>query len=287
MKPIKGGKHPEKQANANSKKGAAGAHSVSSTSDTEYADVLLEFIQPYIDEEPEIEELEGMLNLGLTAWNLAVIKKNENVIYKEYRKNFLADLQLDEETINVLDDLVKEKEEKYANYNDILTDIQIIENENDEEEVRITVASKPYSQFIQEVLFDNDDEDEDDDEEDYEDDDDDDSEYPDYVNRSAITVIPRQPFIDWMQQLDEPGEPPYDVTDHNTLYLINTADTAAEIDEWLQENFDRLFTNELNDWHEDEEVWPENRTYAMFKEWFDIKFSTMVYDVEEDDINKI
>jgi hypothetical protein len=44
--------------------------------------------------------------------------------------------------------------------------------------------------------------------------------------------------------------------------------------------------NELNDWYTDQLKWPENRTYKMFTDWFDIEFCSMVLDLEDADITK-
>lgn len=47
------------------------------------------------------------------------------------------------------------------------------------------------------------------------------------------------------------------------LYLIREVDSNEAIHKWLKKNFDNIFINELNDWHTDEEVWPDNRTYKI------------------------
>jgi hypothetical protein len=47
-------------------------------------------------------------------------------------------------------------------------------------------------------------------------------------------------------------------------------DSNEAIEKWLQRNFDRIFQNELNDWHTDEKDWPQKRTFKIFLEWFGI-----------------
>jgi hypothetical protein len=33
-------------------------------------------------------------------------------------------------------------------------------------------------------------------------------------------------------------------------------------------------------------MWPENKTYKMFQEWFDVEFHSMVFDLLQSDIEK-
>lgn len=43
---------------------------------------------------------------------------------------------------------------------------------------------------------------------------------------------------------------------------------------------------ELDDWHMNKKEWPQKRNYKMFKEWFQIDFSSMVYDMEKRPVSK-
>jgi hypothetical protein len=40
-----------------------------------------------------------------------------------------------------------------------------------------------------------------------------------------------------------------------------------------------IFENELAGWYTVEETWPKNRTFAMFQDWFDVSFISMVNDL--------
>jgi len=40
-----------------------------------------------------------------------------------------------------------------------------------------------------------------------------------------------------------------------------------------------VFERELAAWHIDEQDWPENRTFAMFKTWFAIELHSVVEDL--------
>jgi hypothetical protein len=106
----------------------------------------------------------------------------------------------------------------------------------------------------------------------------------DSVNRSAILVKPNKPFIDWVNYVY-----PDTIVDNEveaTTYLIRIKDNNEEIEKWLKKNFDKIFRNELNDWHTEESEWPQKRTYKTFKEWFTLEISNLVLDTEDDDILK-
>jgi hypothetical protein len=47
----------------------------------------------------------------------------------------------------------------------------------------------------------------------------------------------------------------------------------------LKAVFAEVFEHELFGWHTDESAWPQNRTLALFQEWFDIELHSMVDDL--------
>ncbi len=49
----------------------------------------------------------------------------------------------------------------------------------------------------------------------------------------------------------------------------------------------RSLKNELNEWTQDEKLWPGERTYSLFNEWFNAKHFGVLYDLEEKPISKI
>jgi hypothetical protein len=107
------------------------------------------------------------------------------------------------------------------------------------------------------------------------------------LNRGVLIVRPRQPYLDWAAQLDDSGLVP-DPEDEQTVYLIPEFESDDEAREILEDVYDEVFERELEGWHTDESAWPQNRTFAMFKEWFDIEFHSVVedlcaYEIEDDE----
>ena len=105
------------------------------------------------------------------------------------------------------------------------------------------------------------------------------------INRNAIVVRPKKPFFAWLKAIFPDDEEMQDKPENN-IYLIHEMNSNEEIREVLSFDFDDIFTNELNDWCTDEEFWPQNRTYKMFSEWFDVEICSMVLDMEDDEVLK-
>lgn len=110
-------------------------------------------------------------------------------------------------------------------------------------------------------------------------------EFYESIDRNAIIVRPKKPYFDWLNQL-MPENKPITKNDENNIYLVREMESNEDVLKWVKRKFDLLFINELSDWDTDEEKWPQQRTYKMFSEWFEIEKCSMVLDLEEDPINK-
>ncbi len=107
------------------------------------------------------------------------------------------------------------------------------------------------------------------------------------VQRSAMFLMPKQPFIDWVNAT-YPDDTPINLkTCEGELYLLPDFDELKQMESWLIRNFDNIFIEQLDQWYTDETGWPQNRTLKMFKEWFDYRMNTMVWDTLIEPIGKI
>ena len=101
------------------------------------------------------------------------------------------------------------------------------------------------------------------------------------LNRSAIIVIPKQPYADWANSLDDDG-PRFaisEASDELTVFLGPDLDTVEEIEGFVTKHFAYFVDHWLFGWSTDEAQWPQRRTRRMFREWFDVRVHTMVEDV--------
>lgn len=106
------------------------------------------------------------------------------------------------------------------------------------------------------------------------------------LKRSAIVIKPRQPFIDWLLHHD-PAMIITEEISEAAIYLVPDFETLQEIETWLKKNFAELFEEQLFQWYIDESMWPPDRTYKMFGEWFEYSLHTMIFDTQKGFIDKI
>ena len=101
------------------------------------------------------------------------------------------------------------------------------------------------------------------------------------VNRAAITVKPKRPYIDWANTLDDDG--PKITQEHlpeRAVYLVDDIeDFPGNMSEIVERHFAEIFEQELVAWHRIESDWPENRDFATFVEWFEVEVHSMILDL--------
>jgi hypothetical protein len=104
----------------------------------------------------------------------------------------------------------------------------------------------------------------------------------------AVVVLLREPLVDWVNAVD-PEHPLWidAVGDRGNVYLIPELKSIDEVEDWLEDNFDEIFRNELLDWFPDEDVWPQDRTFDLFCEWFDVLFDVVPFDMVSEPVRKV
>ncbi len=77
-----------------------------------------------------------------------------------------------------------------------------------------------------------------------------------------------------------------DVNEERTVYLISdtAGDSPATFHRWLKRNYSALFEMELEGWYTDPTLWPKNRTFKLFQEWFEPEYHTILFDTVGDEI---
>ena len=92
-------------------------------------------------------------------------------------------------------------------------------------------------------------------------------------------------LLDWINYTDGPKFTLEAVNREGHVYLIPEHDTPKALEEILQELYKDIFALELNSFCTDQSQWPEIN-YKLFRKWFDIEVHSMVFDPEEDEIEK-
>jgi hypothetical protein len=103
------------------------------------------------------------------------------------------------------------------------------------------------------------------------------------VNRCAVGVYPSQKLLDWAQGLD------LDIDAAGArepcLYLIPDYDTEEEAEDILEEVYGVIFEAELDFWHSDSGAWPAERTYLVFRKWFEVRFYPLIQDLVGEELS--
>ena len=108
------------------------------------------------------------------------------------------------------------------------------------------------------------------------------------INRTAITLVGTQPYLDWTRSRDadfNKGSLTVARTrSYGSAFLLPEFELEEDLQEWVEENFAWLFEHQLSAWTQDESAWPADRNLKAFRAWFRIDIHSVVVDVPEDDI---
>jgi hypothetical protein len=102
------------------------------------------------------------------------------------------------------------------------------------------------------------------------------------INRAALLVRPKEPYLAWAANLDDKGESDaWSLRGHTSVYLV--AEDPEERDESapLELYYQEIFESELASWHTDESVWPPTENLETFLSWFDVEAQSLVFDLED------
>ncbi len=83
------------------------------------------------------------------------------------------------------------------------------------------------------------------------------------LNRCAVSVEPRQPFIDWAKQVEPDQALPPGAFEPG-LYLLPEYETREEAIGLLEQGYEEIFCAELEAWSTDPATWPCSRSGSPF-----------------------
>lgn len=103
------------------------------------------------------------------------------------------------------------------------------------------------------------------------------------INRCAVTLTRKKPFQSWLENLPDPEKVSLEELDEDSpVYLIPDYDMGKDRESFLELSHSAIFEVELHTWWTAEKDWPQNRTFEMFKQWFDYKFHSIVVDLVDE-----
>ena len=101
------------------------------------------------------------------------------------------------------------------------------------------------------------------------------------VNRSAVVVVPKQPFLDWLHRVDSSSGKLTltDLANDLSIYLLPECGLESELELHFKKACPKIFEDQLNGWYRAEELWPEDRSLEIFRLWFDYRFHFVLFDL--------
>lgn len=203
------------------------------------------------------------MQLGIVAWNFGNLKS----ILPDYDDAFLNLVKDKGVDINLMKRMINYKVINFKQYTNFIVDYDLVESKGEPILKIITQEEQAYHSNVVDKIGNEDSQ------EQFEE---------NYVNRCAITLKHLHPFNSWITKLypDDSFE-----EDEISTYLIDS--DIDDLESWLQKKYDKLFTFELQGYSTNIKDWTQKRTYNMFKEWFRVEISTLVYDLEKAPILKV
>lgn len=229
-----------------------------------YSQLLEKFLEPFVHEFKNAEFYEEIFDIGIIAWNTGNL---ELLLPKEELENVYNSVDLENSNTDLLKRMIDYKVSHFKNYTNFILDYELKETSGDP---ILSVVTQEQDVYLTGMLNEIDNENTADDFDE------------NYINRKAIILKPAQAFIDWYTNI-YPEDDIEDVMETRT-YLIN--EDIDDVEEWLRKKFDKLFMFELESFHDNKKEWPQRRNYKMFKAWFHIDISTMIYDFEYKPVSK-
>jgi len=103
-------------------------------------------------------------------------------------------------------------------------------------------------------------------------------------NRTAVVVVPKQPFLDWLRSVDPTSRrlTIRDLGHEPSIYLLPEADDDDQAAHFLAGYCRDIFEDQLAGWLTEPDLWPKNMGIDNFKRWFRYSFHSMVIDLSDE-----
>ena len=108
------------------------------------------------------------------------------------------------------------------------------------------------------------------------------------IDRCMLMVIPKKAYFERANSLPSTYSiiEPEDTVEPSS-YLLPDFDDEEDVEKFISKNFRVIFENELSAWTSNQSEWPIKITFKVFKDWFDIHVSTMVFDLGKNEVKVV
>lgn len=227
-----------------------------------YSELLEKFMTPFKISALEFDDYNSFIEFAIGAWNFGNMKI---LLPKEDSNKLFQMLKEKEGNSDLMISMIDHKVAKFKKHSNFIVEFELTEKDNEPFLKIVTESEASYlaNMLENKGLFEPESTSEN-----------------NYIDRQSIIIKPLQPFLDWYYNLyPEDSE----LIIKGCSYLIHE---STDAESWLKKKYDMIFTLELESWHGNKKDWPQKRSYKMFKQWFQVDISTMVYDLEDEPIFK-
>jgi len=236
--------------------------------DVKYSVLLNDFLTPFENDFPDYFVIEDIYDFAVNVWNIGNIAQD---ISTKDREGMVSPPKMPNDLLKIHEKMLKFKIDKFHEHRRFIIDYSIEEDEEVGFKLVVVAGNeKAYAEILKERLIDEVD---------------DDASFEDgFIDRNAIVLIPKQPFINWINET-YPDDKMTLNQKESFVYLVSSS--YDNLEEWLKKNYKMFFIMELENWSTDKKDWPKKYTYKMFQQWFSVSWSEMVYDIEQYPVSKV
>jgi len=112
------------------------------------------------------------------------------------------------------------------------------------------------------------------------------------INREALIIIGKKPFHDWAKYImDETPVPQYYTDPYEdkatSVFLIPDSLYEESLTDFVKKHYSEIFVEQLSLWLPEVEHWPQNLSWEVFCEWFEIIHAKGISDLGDGDIKEL
>lgn len=98
-----------------------------------------------------------------------------------------------------------------------------------------------------------------------------------FINRAVVVLRHREPFAAWARSVHTDEDDGYEPW--SEAFLVPEFEDEEETSAWIEAHVELFFEIQLDAWVTDRDAWPRERTWEVFREWFDIEVIEMAWDL--------
>jgi hypothetical protein len=100
------------------------------------------------------------------------------------------------------------------------------------------------------------------------------------LNRSAVIVTPKQPFLDWLHGVDPTSlDLALDDVSEPTIYLLPDCEDDQDLIAHVRNYCDTIFEDQLDGCYREQSSWPVDRDFNTFCLWFEYRAHSLLLDL--------